>query len=101
MTCGIYGIYWMICLNNDVSALTGRQRVTSGMLILLSIVTCGIYTWIWMYNQGNDLDAIKTQRGVQSSGTGILYLVLTFFGLGIVAYALMQNEINNIAEGRY
>ena len=101
VTCGIYGIYWMICLNNDVSALTGRQRVTSGMLILLSIVTCGIYTWIWMYNQGNDLDAIKTQRGVQSSGTGILYLVLTFFGLGIVAYALMQNEINNIAEGRY
>ena len=96
VTCGIYGIYWMVCLNNDIAALTGRQRITGGMLILLSIVTCGIYTWIWMYNQGTDIDALKTQRGVQSSGTAVLYLVLSLFGLGIVSYALMQNEINNL-----
>lgn len=28
---------------------------------------------------------------------GILYLILAIFGLGIVSYALMQNELNQLA----
>lgn len=40
---------------------------------------------------------LKTQRGVPSSSTGLVYLLLTVFGLGIVSYALMQNEINHLA----
>ena len=36
------------------------------------------------------------QRGIPSSNTGILYLILSVVGLGIVAYALMH-ELNKFA----
>jgi hypothetical protein len=84
-------------LTEDVNALSGDPSATSGgMVILLSLVTCGIYTWIWLYKQGDVLDRIKASRGIPSSNSGLVYLLLAFFGLGIVSYGLMQNEINNL-----
>lgn len=35
-------------------------------------------------------------RNLPSSNSGILYLILQLFGLGIIAYALMQNELNQL-----
>lgn len=100
VTCGIYGIYWMICLANDLNAASGRHGDTSGGIVfLLSIVTCGIYGYYWAYKAGEKVDIIKTGRGISSSGTGILYLLLQFFGLGIIFYALAQSELNNVATG--
>ena len=44
VTCGIYGIYWIVCLTNDVNTVSGDVNGTSGgMVVLLTIVTCGIY----------------------------------------------------------
>ena len=43
VTCGIYGIYWIVCLTNDVNTVSGDVNGTSGgMVVLLTIVTCGI-----------------------------------------------------------
>ncbi len=53
--------------------------------------------WYWMYKQGEAIDQVKQSRGIASGNTGILYLILSIVGLGIVSYALMQNEINNLA----
>ena len=60
------------------------------LCIVLSIVTCGIYGFYWAYKQGEKLDRAENNN----SSSGVLYLVLTFFGLGIVAYALMQDRLN-------
>ena len=44
ITCGIYGIYWEICLVNDLNVAADTPNDTSGgMVFLLSIITCGIY----------------------------------------------------------
>ena len=44
ITCGIYGIYWMIVLNDDVNEVVGDRTATSGgMVFLFSLLTCGIY----------------------------------------------------------
>ena len=65
MTCGIYGLYWLYTLTEDVNKLTGDPNATSGgIVILLSLVTCGIYSWYWLYKQGERLDQIKTARGI-------------------------------------
>ena len=48
---------------------------------------------------GEKLDNAKAERGMANGSGGILYLLLTVFGLGIVAYALMQNDINSMVEG--
>ena len=98
VTRGIYGIYWIVCLTNDVNTVSGDVNGTSGgMVVLLTIVTCGIYGIYWAYKQGEKLDFTKNNRGIPSSNSGVLYLILQIFGFGIIAYALMQNELNKLA----
>ena len=98
VTCGIYGSYWIVCLTNDVNTVSGDVNGTSGgMVVLLTIVTCGIYGIYWAYKQGEKLDFTKNNRGIPSSNSGVLYLILQIFGFGIIAYALMQNELNKLA----
>lgn len=91
VTCGIYSIYWMISINNEVNTLAGEPAATSGgMVFLLTLVTCGIYGYYWMYKMGERCDRIKGQNG----SSGILYLVLSIFGLSIVSHCLMQDTVN-------
>lgn len=101
VTCGIYGLYWLVCLANDTNIACGDRNGTSGgMVLLFSIITCGIYLFYFMYKQGVKLEAAKGNPGGSASGSGILYLVLTFFGLSIVSYALMQDELNKLSDNR-
>ena len=99
VTCGIYGIYWIVCLTNDVNTVSGDVNGTSGgMVVLLTIVTCGIYGIYWAYKQGEKLDFTKNNRGIPSSNSGVLYLILQIFGFGIIANALMHNSPNKLAS---
>ena len=92
ITCGIYAFYWMYCIHNDVQEVSGYPMgVSGGMVILLTFVTCGIYGLYWNYKMGQFLDEA---RGTPGGSQGILYLVLSFFKLDIVAFALMQSELN-------
>ena len=95
ITCGIYGIYWFIKLNDEINALNGDVNDTSGgMAFLFSLISCGIYGIYWMYKMGDKLDNIAVNHGMAQSSRGIVYLVLSIFGLGIVSYALMQDTVN-------
>ncbi|BCN30725.1 DUF4234 domain-containing protein [Anaeromicropila herbilytica] len=96
ITCGIYGLYWYVSLANDVNTVAGVQDTSGGMVLLLTIITCGIYGLYWAYKCGEKIDIAKQNRGIASSNGGILYLILYLLG-GIIAYALIQNEINKMA----
>lgn len=99
VTCGIYGIYWFISLTNDVNNIDQQEKSTSGgMAFLFTLVTCGIYTFYWMFKQGERIDRAANARGIESSNSSILYIVLTVVGLGIVAYCLMQDKINKMVD---
>ena len=92
VTCGIYGIYWLYCLHEDMQEVCGHpMSVSGGMVILLTIITCGIYGIYWCYQMGRALDKAK---GTPAGSLGVLYLVLSIFGLDIIAWALMQDELN-------
>lgn len=98
ITCGIYGLYWFITMTNDSNTLSpDNQTASGGLAFILVIITCGIYQFYWAYKMGEKLDNAKAQRGLATNSGSILYLLLTFFGLGIVAYCLIQNDINNLA----
>lgn len=99
VTCGIYLYYWLYCMANDLNTASHNPEDTSGVkLILLTIVTCGIYMWVWLYKSGEHLcNAKQYATGYRGENNGILYLVLALFGLGIVSYALIQHELNQIA----
>ena len=99
ITCGIYGLYWYVCMANDVNKISNDRNATSGgMCLLFSLLTCGIYSLFWMYKTGDTLDRVRAANGEPSSNAAILYLVLSIFGLGIVSYCLIQAEINRYAD---
>lgn len=97
VTCGIYAMYWMYCIHNDVQEVSGvPMSVSGGLVIVLNIVTCGIYGFYWNYKMGQMLD---TAKGQPNGSSGILYLVLSLFGFSIVSMALMQSELNRFTTG--
>lgn len=98
VTCGIYGLYWFVCLNDDLNELTDREGTSGGVALILSLVTCGIYTIYWMYKAGERVDELKSRRGKEAQYSGIVYMVLSLFGFGIVSYALIQDELNKNAQ---
>ncbi len=101
VTCGIYSIYWMIMLNDEVNQLSGEQNATSGgMVFLFTLITCGIYGIYWAYKMGERCDRINKVDG----NSNILYLVISLLGFGVVNYCLMQDTINRTVrnqQGRY
>lgn len=101
ITCGIYGIYWFVVLTDDANTVLpnnqGVNETSGGLAFLFSLITCGIYGLYWMFKQGEKIDEAKNARGIASSNSGIIYLILAIFGFGIISYALMQNELNKLA----
>lgn len=97
ITCGIYGIYWMYCIHEDVQIVCDHpMSVSGGMVIVLTFITCGIYGIYWAYKMGQFLDVAK---GMPGGNSALVYLLLSVFGLNIVAWALMQSELNCFTTG--
>lgn len=99
VTCGIFALYWMACVNDDVNNSLGENDTSGGMVVLLSIVTCGIYGLFWAYSLGNKISRIKRMMGdpYAESSLSVLYLVLAIFTTYIVPLAIAQNELNKYA----
>ena len=99
VTFGIYGIYWFVCIHNDTKTVAGDTTdVSAGVAFLLTLVTCGIYGIYWMYKRGKFIEQAYKNRGLQSSDNSVIYLILAIVGLSIVAYILIQLELNKLAE---
>lgn len=98
VTCGIYGIYWMIMLNDEVNQVSEDYKAFSGgMVFLLSLVTCGIYQVYWSYKMGEKIDIIDD---TSNGNSNILYLILSIFGLDIVNFCFMQDALNGLSSNR-
>ena len=100
VTCGIYMYYWVYKLAEDVNYIRNDPNATSpGMVLLLTILTCGIYFIYWLYKAGETVDTIRVQQGMAPSSKAVMYLLLSVFGLSIVAMALLQGDLNEMADG--
>lgn len=98
ITCGIYSLYWLYCMAEDVNLATARPGGPSGgLVLLLTIVTCNLYGLYWLYRAGEDLDRRRAEQGQVTGHLGILFLLLAVFGFSIISYALLQNELNEYA----
>lgn len=97
VTCGIYGLYWLVVLNDDINTVTNKPGTSGGVVLILTIVTCSIYGIYWAYKMGEKLDQARAEHGAPTGNLAILYLVLNLFGLSIVTWALAQSEVNKYA----
>lgn len=98
VTCGLYGLYWIICMTNDANKVSGDTTPSGGMVILLTIVTCGIYSIYWNYKMGQKLYNAGKMYDKDINDNSLIYLILSLFGLSIVNYCLIQTDLNKFAE---
>ena len=93
ITFGIYGIYWFICLTNEMNMATpdDTYQTSGGMAFLFSLLTCGIYSFYWNYRMGQKIDSVK------NGSNAVLFLILSIFGLEIVNFCIAQSFINDQA----
>ena len=97
VTCGIYGIYWFVVLTDDVATANEDSNFSGAKSLLFTIITCGIYGIYWNYKIGKEIYEAGQKRGIDISDNSVLYLILGIFGLGIVNYCMVQDELNKIA----
>lgn len=92
VTCGIYGIYWAICLARDaVSVKDPSDNALLEIILFLFIPFVGFFLAEQKFAAG------CAAKGIPHTDNSILYLILGLLGLGIVNYCMMQNDLNKIA----
>ena len=98
VTFGIYGLYWLYSLANDINTLTHQEQPSGFKVLVLTIITLGFYELYWLYKAGERLSDFQTYQGeMVDSYRALVYLILGIFGLNIVARALIQNDLNKYA----
>ena len=96
ITCGLYGIYWVYSLTNEVGYLSDDPSFTGGKVILFSIITCGIYTLFWYYQLGGQIARAQQNKGYPSKDDGALLLVVALLSFGIISMAIAQSNVNRL-----
>ena len=98
VTCGIYLLIWywhtMAELYRAGGKSIGNLEPTI-QFILLFFYVGGVFFAI---NADDNLNAVREQRGLPRQDNKVLYLVLEVLGLGLITCALVQSEMNRLAE---
>ena len=98
LTCGIYGIYWFIRMTDDAKALSSEDNANGVLAFVYTLLTCGIYQIYWYYKMGKNMQIAGELHGITIEDNSIAYLLLGVFGLGLVSYCLIQNDLNKFAS---
>lgn len=102
VTCGIYMLYWIASITNDVGVIRHDNNYRSGgMVVLLTIVTCGIYGFYWYFTTSRDIYNVEQDLNMRTSDNAVINLLLSIFGLSIVAIAIMQSSVNDLSDALY
>lgn len=98
VTCGIYMLYWIYAMSNDIKMYLDDETINPGLELLLTVVTCGIYGIYWYYKFGKLICTCQEKAGIAVEDNSIVYIILSIFGFSIVNVGLMQNAMNLIAD---
>lgn len=107
LTLGIYDIYFMWTMINDMNTAceyreAGNRSPHYLVVGLLTIFTFGIYNYIWYYQQGNRLKNVGENYGLHIDEKGSTYLMwiifgILLFGLGpIIALYFFVCNVNRV-----
>ena len=92
ITCGIYGIYWVIMLAREaVSVKDPEDSALLEIVLMLFLPFLGIFMAEKKFAEG------CAAKGIAHTDNSILYLILGLVGLGIVGFCMLQNDLNKLA----
>lgn len=100
LTFGIFGLIWFYFIAEDLCRedTPGRLKSAPGMAVLFSLLSCGIYSLYAYYQWGRQMPEVYAKYGLYTEDRGILYLVLGLLRFSIVSIALIQNDLNSLAD---
>ena len=97
VTCGFYNIYWNYRQFQAMNTLLGREEFKFVNWLLLSLVTCGLFHIYYEYKMGAELHGWLKANGRQvNDNLPVMGLLLSIFGLTIIADAVYQHEFNKL-----
>ena len=92
VTCGIYGIYWIIMLAKEgVSVKDPADNAVLEIVLMLFLPFLGLFFTEKKFAEG------CAAQGINHKDNSVLYLILSLFGLGIVGLCMLQNDLNQLA----
>lgn len=91
ITCGIYGIYWIICLTRE--AVSVKSETDDG---LLEIILMLFLPFIGAFLVEKKLTEGCQAKGIAHNDNSVIYLVLGLLGLSIVSLCMIQNDLNKL-----
>ncbi|MGL5979050.1 MAG: DUF4234 domain-containing protein [Erysipelotrichaceae bacterium] len=97
LTCGIYTLYLFYKQAEEINQM-GDYQDNAALELLFTIVTCGVYAIYWHYKYAKRVLEIQQNKGMRGNDLSIINIVLSVFGLWIVANAILQSEMNNIID---
>ncbi len=99
LTCGIYALYWFYTILSTIYDMANMEN-TAGTDLLFTIITCGIYSFFIFYKLGEILAVLKENAGFRYENNYLLFMILNFFGLAIVNYCIIQDDLNKIIDSK-
>ena len=95
VTFGFYLFFWKRHQMKVLNSWLGRREHSFWKWLLLSLLSCGLYTLYHEYKTGRDINEIQRRMGwPENRGLGILSVLMTLLGAGLLTIVLQQDEIN-------
>lgn len=96
LTCGIYGIWWLVTYAGEVKGALGRHDLNPGMDLLIGIITCGIWSTIaFWYKYPKLIMDLQRRVGLPVNDMSTMTLLLGIFFAPAAMY-IVQSELNKI-----
>lgn len=98
ITCWLYALYLIYNMSEEIRPYAEEEMMAPGLELLLCIV-CFPYIIFWVYKYSKALYYMQNQAGIQyPSDNTVLNVVLTVLGFPVIAMAIMQSDINRVAD---
>ena len=94
ITCGLYSLYWIATITDDVNSLNDDYSTSGITVVLLSILTCGLYLIYWNYDMGRKLYNLGQSHSKDINDNSIIYMVLSIIKADFISLILMQSDLN-------
>lgn len=94
---GLYFYRWGERMCKKIRLLNGESANCTGEVLCLMFVP--IYPIYWIYTRSKKITQSAQNAGFRVEDKSIINMVLSLFGLSIVSYVFMEQDLNTIAKG--
>ncbi len=98
ITCGIYEIYWLFKVSEEVNHALNEERISAPLYFLLGLL-CFPLIYVGMYKLDEGIFDIRSRVGLPANKNFVLWLVLSLIGVGFFVFLYqVQSGLNEVWE---